>query len=104
MKLLLESNLPFMVIEPAKTEYRALHSHDDAIGYYILGREDLTPFRLNPFELVSRHENLAGHISTLNATLGAVFPMEASMPYLAVGAFSNRCAGQHSRSSVSIII
>lgn len=82
MKLLIESELPFMVIEPAKTEYRALHALDDGIEYYILGREDLTPFRLNPFELVSRRENLAGHISTLNATLGAVFPMEAAMPYL----------------------
>lgn len=82
MKLLMESELPFMVIEPAKTEYRALHSLDDTIEYYILGREDLTPFRLNPFELVSRKENLSGHISTLNATLGAVFPMEAAMPYL----------------------
>lgn len=82
MKLLRESSLPFMVIEPAKTEYRALHSLDASIEYYVLGREDLTPFRLNPFELVSKDENLAGHISTLNATLGAVFPMEASMPYL----------------------
>ncbi len=82
MKLLLESKLPFMVIEPAKTEYRALHALDDSIEYYILGREDLTPFRLNPFELVSSAENLTGHISTLNATLGAVFPMEAAMPYL----------------------
>lgn len=82
MKLLMETGLPFMVIEPAKTEYRALHSLDDSIEYYILGREDLTPFRLNPFELVSRKESLSGHISTLNATLGAVFPMEAAMPYL----------------------
>lgn len=82
MKLLRESDLPFMVIEPAKTEYRALHALDASIEYYVLGREDLTPFRLNPFELVSPRESLAGHISTLNATLGAVFPMEASMPYL----------------------
>jgi hypothetical protein len=82
MRLLMESDLPFMVIEPAKTEYRALYTLDNTIEYYILGREDLTPFRLNPFELVSRKENLAGHISTLNATLAAVFPMEAAMPYL----------------------
>ena len=82
MKLLLESGLPFMVIEPAKTEYRALHGQCDDIESYVLGREDITPFRLNPFELVSPHENLAGHIDTLKATLSAVFPMEASMPYI----------------------
>ena len=84
MKLLLESGMPFMVIEPAKTEYRALHAQKEGkdIEYYVLGREDLTPFRLNPFELVSPRENLSGHISILNATLGAVFPMEAAMPYI----------------------
>lgn len=80
MNLLLESQLPFMVIEPAKTEYRALYGCGVEIDYYTLGREDLTPFRLNPFELVSSRQNLASHISVLNATLAAVFPMEAAMP------------------------
>ena len=86
MKLLLESDLPFMVIEPAKTEYRALHSQCDGVESYVLGREDITPFRLNPFELISPDENLAGHIDTLKATLSAVFPMEASMPYIVANA------------------
>lgn len=80
MNLLLESGLPFMVIEPAKTEYRALHGRGVEVDYYTLGREDLTPFRLNPFELVSNRQNLASHISVLNATLAAVFPMDAAMP------------------------
>lgn len=82
MTLLLESGLPFMVIEPAKTEYRALHGKGHEIEYYVLGREDLTPFRLNPFELLRGQKNLAAHISTLNATMAAVFPMEAAMPYI----------------------
>ena len=90
MKLLLESGLPFLVIEPAKTEYRALHALDSTTEYYILGREDLTPFRLNPFEMVeSEHINLAGHVSQLTATLAAVFPMEAAMPYLVEEAILN---------------
>ena len=89
MKLLLESGLPFMVIEPAKTEYRALHGVCDSVESYVLGREDITPFRLNPFELVSPHENLAGHIDNLKATLTAVFPMEASMPYIVAEAIIN---------------
>jgi hypothetical protein len=89
MKLLLESDLPFLVIEPAKTEYRALYDQGVEIDYYTLGREDLTPFRLNPFELISRHQNLASHISTLNATLAAVFPMEAAMPYIVEEAIIN---------------
>ncbi len=88
MRLLLESHLPFMVIEPAKTEYRALHAQNQDIEYYAIGREDLTPFRLNPFELV-KGEQLAGHVSMLNATLAAVFPMEAAMPYMVEEAIIN---------------
>jgi len=82
LKLLLESGLPFLVIEPAKTEYRALHGQGVDVEYYCLGREDLTPFRLNPFELLSSQQNLASHIDTLKATLTAVFPMEAAMPQI----------------------
>ncbi len=90
MKLLLESGLPFLVIEPAKTEYRALHALAPETEYYILGREDLTPFRLNPFEMVeAEHINLAGHVSQLTATLAAVFPMEAAMPFLVEEAIIN---------------
>ncbi|MDY0961972.1 MULTISPECIES: ATP-binding protein [Massilia] len=82
MKMLLESGLPFLVIEPAKTEYRELHGMATDIEYYTLGREDLTPFRLNPFELVSRRSSLSSHIDVLKNTLNAVYPMEAAMPYI----------------------
>lgn len=82
MKLLLSSGLPFVVIEPAKTEYRALYAQDSDIQYYALGREDLSTFRLNPFELISRSQSLMGHISMLKATMTAVFPMDGSMPFI----------------------
>lgn len=82
MRLLEASELPFMVIEPAKTEYRALYARGQEVDYYLPGREDITPFRLNPFELVNERQNLAGHISILTATLTTVYPMEAAMPQL----------------------
>lgn len=85
MKLLKESGLNFMVIEPAKTEYRALLRHQENgedLEFYTLNREDLSAFRINPFELVSLDEPLVSHIDILKATLLAVFPMEAAMPYL----------------------
>jgi hypothetical protein len=82
MKILLDSGLPFLVIEPAKTEYRALYNHIPDVEYYTLGREDLTHFRLNPFQLFSSKQNLSGHIKLLTATLAAVFPMEAAMPQI----------------------
>lgn len=80
-QILLESKLPFLVIEPAKTEYRSLYQLDNSIQYYTVNNEKLSPFRLNPFELLP-NEQLLGHIDMLKATFSAVFPMEASMPYL----------------------
>ncbi|MBP9726612.1 MAG: ATP-binding protein [Gammaproteobacteria bacterium] len=80
-QILLGSTLPFVVIEPAKTEYRSLSKLDTTIQFYTLGNEKLSPFRFNPFELLPK-EQLSGHIDMLKATFAAVFPMEAAMPYL----------------------
>lgn len=80
-KLLLESNLPFMVIEPAKTEYRALANKVKGLKIFTLGNERLAPLRLNPFELF-RFESVTGHVDLLKAAFAAAFPMEAAMPYM----------------------
>jgi len=81
-KLLLESNLPFLVIEPAKTEYRNLlncfKKHD--IEVFTIG-SNTKPFRFNPFELLEK-ESITSHIDMLKSTFIAAFPMEAAMPYL----------------------
>ena len=110
LKLLMDSGLPFLVIEPAKTEYRALHAQGQAQGqpidYYCLGREDLTPFRLNPFELLSPRQMLPGHIDTLKATLTAVFPMEAAMPQIVNEAIHNayKAKGWHVEASRNLLV
>ncbi len=80
-QILLQTDLPFLVIEPAKTEYRSLSKYIQDIEYYTLGNEKLSPFRFNPFEIL-QGESLSGHVDMLKATFAAVFPMEASMPYL----------------------
>lgn len=82
MKLLKEAKIPYMVIEPAKTEYRKLCANDDAnIKIFTLGNEQLAPFRFNPFELL-QGESLSTHIDMLKATFTAAFPMEAAMPQI----------------------
>ena len=80
-KILLEAKMPFLVIEPAKTEYRQLYEKDKSITYYTVGRNDLCPFRINPMELIPG-ENLSSHIDLLMATFQAVYPMEASIPFI----------------------
>lgn len=79
--LLQNLNLPFMVIEPAKSEYRQLlHTMPD-LQIYTLGNEVVAPFRLNPLEF-PQGGHLIGHIDNLKAVFNAAFPMYASMPYI----------------------
>ncbi|MCB5271886.1 MAG: hypothetical protein LHW56_08585 [Candidatus Cloacimonetes bacterium] len=80
-KLLRESGLSFMVLEPAKTEYRVLVNAVPGLKIFTLGNERLTPLRLNPFELF-RFETVTGHVDLLKAAFAAAFPMEAAMPYM----------------------
>jgi len=83
-KLLTEANIPFLVIEPAKTEYRILLNDKifgDNLKIYTLGTEKYAPFRFNPFELL-KGESISSHIDMIKATFIASFPMEAAMPYI----------------------
>lgn len=79
--LLLNSKAPFLVIEPAKTEYRKLLSVVKDLKIFTLGNENVSPFRINPFEFVKGVE-LTTHIDYLKAVFNAAFPMYASMPYI----------------------
>lgn len=79
--LLAEADMPFLVIEPAKTEYRTLINQDKDIIVFTLGNETIAPFRLNPFELIEG-EIISAHVDMLKATFTSAFPMEASMPQL----------------------
>lgn len=83
LNLLIESGRPFLVIEPAKTEYRALHGRLSVnVDYYRPNGDAYRSLRLNPFALVHGKQKLRSHASFLRNVLAAIFPMEASMPYL----------------------
>lgn len=79
--LLLKSNLPFLVIEPAKTEYRILRSKLDDIIIFTLGNDVIAPFRLNPFEFFA-HESITSHVDMVKASIEAAFDMEAAIPQI----------------------
>ncbi len=83
LNLLIESALPFLVIEPAKTEYRALHQHmPNQVAYYRPNGDQHRSLRLNPFALVHPKQHIRSHASFLRNVFAAIFPMEASMPFL----------------------
>lgn len=80
LNLLLASELPFLVIEPAKTEYRELATCLGSIDYYRPNGDDHQSLRINPFALVRPAQRIKSHAGFLKNVFAAIFPMEASMP------------------------
>lgn len=83
LKAVTRRQVPFLVIEPAKGEYRSLLGDPDFpdLRIYTLGDETVSPFRINPFQFVPGM-NLITHLDNLKAIFNAAFPMYASMPYM----------------------
>ncbi len=76
--------IPFIVLEPAKTEYRGLRElrefRDDLLVFTV-GNENFSPFRFNPFE-VPHGINLGEHMSTLNACFAGAFNLFDPLPMI----------------------
>jgi len=91
--LLLSSGCSFLVIEPAKTEYRGLRNptvDEDGkehpalcpdLMVFTLGDDSVAPFRLNPFELIPG-ESVTSRVDMLMASISAAFDMDAAIPQL----------------------
>lgn len=85
--------IPFLVIEPAKAEYRTL-ARDPGLRNDLLvvsagvDNASACPLRLNPFDFDPGQDHdinrvhVLTHIDRLKATFNASFPMYASMPYI----------------------
>lgn len=81
MGLLKKSNMPFLVIEPAKTEYRILTNGNSDVLVFTLGRDDIAPFRFNPLEFLP-NETISSHVDMVKASIEAAFEMEAAIPQI----------------------
>jgi hypothetical protein len=75
--------IPFMVCEPAKSEYRHMMLMSETfkgVGQaFSLGDETVSPFRLNPFEIM-RGVKVQTHLDALKSVFNASFEMYAPMP------------------------
>lgn len=77
-----KQGIPFVVLEPAKTEYRALFTHEEIgpdLRVFTLGHEQVSPFRLNPFE-VEPGFSVSTHIDLLKSVFNASFGMWTPLP------------------------
>lgn len=78
-----EQKIPFLVIEPANTNYRTLLDSPvgPALQVFTLGDESVSPFRLNPLEILPG-VRVETHISLLRACFEAALPTFGVLPSL----------------------
>lgn len=79
-----EDRIPFIVMEPAKTEFRALKTiplFEKDMLVFTLGDDRTSPFRFNPFEVLPGIP-LERHISKLNACFVGAFDLFDPLPVL----------------------
>ena len=78
-----DHHIPFLVLEPAKQEYRALANDPEMAGLYLFSpNADMTfPLHINPFEMAAG-TLVAEHIRRLCAVFEGAFPLEPPMPFL----------------------
>lgn len=80
------NGVPFLVIEPAKSEYRSLLSDPairESFQIFTLGSEIVSPFRLNPFEMSGWPQTSLGmHIDLLRAVFTSSFAMWTPLPQI----------------------
>jgi DNA helicase HerA-like ATPase len=76
------ADIPFLVIEPTKTEYRSLLETDvmgEALSVFTLGNELVAPFRLNPFEFPAGIP-VGVHLDLLRSVFNVSFGMWTPLP------------------------
>jgi hypothetical protein len=83
-------HIPFLVIEAAKKEYRALSQvkgFEDLL-IFTLGDETASPFRLNPFEVLTG-VRVEAHLGRLQACFDAALPQFGILPSIIAEALEN---------------
>jgi len=101
-------DIPFLVIEPAKTEYRTfamLRSHPDEkirrlaeeVQVYTIGNEEISPFRFNPLaypEGISLDEHIGSILSSFQASMPMGGPLEGLLAESVEAVYENIPEGQ----------
>ena len=75
--------IPFLVVEPAKCEYRSLLSAIDDLRIYTPGQSGISPIQLNPFmppKGVTLEEYLPALATIFNAAIAMDHPLDVILP------------------------
>jgi hypothetical protein len=81
--MLKRTNIPFLILEPVKREYRALAKLEDMSNLIIFSPSAHTdfPLHINPFEF-PQGLTLSEHIGRLVSVFEGSFPLEPPMPFI----------------------
>lgn len=106
---LFQQGIPFLVIEPGKTEYRQLKflaDHADPkiralsqeLRIYTPGKDDISPFRFNPFQYpegITRDEHIGQLLTCFEASMPLGGPLQALLAESLEKVYSGegRCSG-----------
>jgi DNA helicase HerA-like ATPase len=79
--------IPFLVVEPAKSEYRSLMATIPELQVFTIGDEETAPFRLNIFE-PPPGVKVQAHLEQLEAVWNSSFVSYAPLPYVVKQVFA----------------
>jgi len=90
VRLWREQQIPFLAIEPTKTEYRSMLTVPgmEQLRVIVLGRDDIAPFRMNPLA-PPRGVRVETHINSLMASFRASLPLSPPLPQLLLEAIES---------------
>lgn len=88
-----EKGVPFLVIEPTKTEYRALIDKIPGLQIFTPGNSGVVPFIINPF-IPPKGIRLEQYIPSLMSAFRAAFSMESPLDIIFLKAV-RQCYAQH---------
>lgn len=83
-----QASIPFMVIEPAKGEYKNVFGKEENVSVYGTNRDKTPLLRLNPFWF-NNDVNIKEHIASLMSVFNASWSMYAAMPSVLNTAIEN---------------
>lgn len=88
-----EKGVPFLAIEPTKTEYRALKDKIPDLQVFTPGNSSIVPFIINPF-IPPKGIRLEQYIPSLMSAFRAAFSMESPLDAIFLNAI-RRCYAQY---------
>lgn len=101
LRLWREFGIPFLVIEPTKTEYRVLIEEIPDIAVFTPGRNEVVPFIINPFA-PPPNVTVESYVPSLMTAFSAAFEMPDPLPGI-FRAVMNDCYSLHGWKSTSTV-